>query len=231
MRLTIRRRVAAVVAATGVFAAGVVAAPAAGAQEPPPPPSLADVLLSDGNDFDRNAYDFDILTQAVLAVLEAKPDSPVAALTDGTVPLTAFIPNDRAFWALVGDLTGQYYGFFRVKEQQVFDAVASLGIDTVETVLLYHVVAGSTIDSDTAANVPFNTPLTTVQGGDIRVRPIVPAFKWIALADNDWDDFDPFVIPSKFDINAGNPQIAHGIAFVLRPANREPRLAGVCAPR
>ncbi|MEZ5350721.1 MAG: hypothetical protein R2714_16205 [Microthrixaceae bacterium] len=40
------------------------------------------MLLSDGDEFDRDAYDFDIATQAVLAVLEAKPDSPVGLLTD-----------------------------------------------------------------------------------------------------------------------------------------------------
>ena len=196
-----------------------VAAPVAGAQEPeaPAPTSLAEVLLADGDEFDRNAYDFDILTQAVLTVLAEKPDSPVAALTDGSVPLTAFIPNDRAFWTLVGDLTGQYYGFFKVQEEKVFNAVASLGIDTIETVLLYHVVLGDPIDSDTANGVPFGTPLTTAQGGDIVVKPIFPPFKWIALGDNDPNDFDPFIIPSKFDINKGNPQIAHGIAFVLRP--------------
>jgi hypothetical protein len=212
-------------AAAGVAAllgSVTVAAPVTGAQEEPgapAPTSLAELLLADGDEFDRNAYDFDIVTQAVLAVLAEKPDSAVSVLLDGEQPVTAFIPNDRAFWTLVGDLTGKYYGFFTVKEQKVFEAVASLGIDTVETVLLYHVVRGATIDSDTAANVPFDTPLATAQGGDIRVRPIVPAFKWIALGDNDPDDFDPFVIPSKFDINAGNPQIAHGIAFVLRPVD------------
>ncbi|MEZ5269151.1 MAG: hypothetical protein R2789_11525 [Microthrixaceae bacterium] len=63
----------------------------------------------------------------------------------------------------------------------MFSAVASLGIDTVETVLLYHVVPGATIDSDTAANVPFDTALTTAQGGDIQVRPYVPAWKWVVL--------------------------------------------------
>ncbi len=221
-----------------MFAAGAaavvgsvsIAAPIAGAQEETPevpaPTSLAEVLLADGDRFDRNSYDFDIVTEAVLAVLAEKPDSPVAALLDGNQSLTAFIPNDRAFWALVGDLTGQYYGFFRVQEEKVFNAVASLGIDTVETVLLYHVVLGDPIDSNTAANVPFGTPLTTAQGGEIKVRPIVPAFKWIVLGDNDPNDFDPFIIPSKFDINAGNPQIAHGIAFVLRPADLEALLAG-----
>lgn len=187
--------------------------------EPPAPTSLAEVLLSDGDTFDRNAYDFDIVTQAVLAVLAEKPDSPVSVLLDGETAVTAFIPNDRAFWALVGDLTGKYYGFFTVKEEQVFNAVASLGIDTIETVLLYHVIPGQTIDSDTAASVPFNTALTTAQGGDIRVRPIVPFFKWISLGDNDPNDVDPFIVPSKFDINEGNPQIAHGIAFVLRPVD------------
>ena len=100
-----------------------VAAPVAGAQEPeaPAPTSLAEVLLADGDEFDRNAYDFDIVTQAVLAVLAEKPESPVGVLLDGETPVTAFIPNDRAFWTLVGDLTGKYYGFFTVKEEQVFD--------------------------------------------------------------------------------------------------------------
>ena len=225
-----RQKLTAVVAAAGLAGGvGLATAPVAGAEpEPEPaPPSLADVLLSDGDTFDRNAYDFDIVTQAVLTVLDAKPGSPVAALTNGNVPATAFIPNDRAFWALVGDLTGQYYGFFNVEEQKVFDAVASLGVDTVETVLLYHVVPGATIDSNTAANVPRNTPLdTALDGAQIRVRPIVPFLKWISLNDNDPSDIDPFIVPSKFDINAGNPQIAHGIAFVLRPADLEALLAG-----
>ena len=72
--------------------------------------SLADVLLADGNQFDGNWYDYDIVTEAVLAVLAAKPDSPVGLLTHGDVPLTAFIPNDRAFQVLAADLTGRWYG-------------------------------------------------------------------------------------------------------------------------
>lgn len=218
--MRLKQKLTGLVAATGLLAGAAVAAPSAGAQEPEPAPtSLAEVLLSDGDTFDRNAYDFDIATQAVLAVLEAKPDSPVGLLTDGNAALTAFVPNDRAFWALAGDLTGKWYGFFNVKEEKVFNAVASLGIDTVETVLLYHVVPGATIDSDTAANVPKGTPLTTAQGGDIKVKPLVPAWKWVVLEDQDPNDWDPFLVPSKLDINKGNPQIAHGIAFVLRPAD------------
>lgn len=218
--MRLKQKFTGLVAATGLLAGAAVATPSAGAQEPEPAPtSLAEVLLADGDTFDRNAYDFDIATQAVLAVLEAKPDSPVGLLTDGNAALTAFVPNDRAFWALAGDLTGKWYGFFNVKEEKVFNAVASLGIDTVETVLLYHVVPGATIDSDTAANVPKGTPLTTAQGGDIKVKPLVPAWKWVVLEDQDPNDWDPFLVPSKLDINKGNPQIAHGVAFVLRPAD------------
>jgi hypothetical protein len=36
----------------------------------------------------------------VLAVLQAAPGRPVAVLTDGTVPLTAFPPDDRGFRVL-----------------------------------------------------------------------------------------------------------------------------------
>ena len=37
---------------------------------------------------------FGLVTAAVLAVLKAKPKSPVKVLTEGNVTLTAFIPND-----------------------------------------------------------------------------------------------------------------------------------------
>ena len=67
-------------------------------------------------------------------MLAAKPNSKVKALTDGTVTLTAFIPNDQAFRLLVKDLTG----IAPKSEKQIFNAVAKLGIPTVEAVLLYH---------------------------------------------------------------------------------------------
>jgi hypothetical protein len=143
----------------------------------------------------------------------------VSALLDGNAALTAFIPNDRAFQLLVGDITGDYFGFYNFNEQKVFETVASLGIDTVESVLLYHVVLGDPIDSDTAANVRSGTALTTALGPVIKVRPIVPFFKWVSLHDQDPSDLDPFLVPSKLDINNGNPQIAHGIGLVLRPLN------------
>ena len=105
--------------------------------------SLAEVLTSDGNRFDHNWYDYDIVTEAVLALIAAKPSSPVALLADGSVPLTAFIPNDRAFQKLVKAISGKTL----LRERDVFGAVAKLGIPTVEAVLLYHVVPGATITS------------------------------------------------------------------------------------
>ncbi len=69
---------------------------------------------------------------------------PSALLTKGDVALTAFIPNDKAFQTLVKDLTGTKPS----TEKKTFAAVAGLGgIDLVETVLLYHVVPGATIDA------------------------------------------------------------------------------------
>lgn len=47
-----------------------------------------------------------------------------------------------ALVTVVGDLTGHWYR----SESKVFDAlVAAVGVDTVEAVLLYHVVPGATV--------------------------------------------------------------------------------------
>jgi hypothetical protein len=174
--------------------------------------SLAALLTADGNTFDRNARDYDVVTEAVLAVLAAKPTSPVGVLADGSVPLTAFLPNDQAFRFLVKDLTGRWVR----SEKAVFEAVAGLGIDTVETVLLYHVVPGVTITKAQARRSGGAT-LTTAQGGTIRVRVPFRSVPLVILKDADRNDADPFVV--RFNINKGNPQIAHGIALVLRPAD------------
>lgn len=175
--------------------------------------SLAAVLTSDGNWFDRNWSDYDIVTEAVLAVLASKPQSPVKVLTDGSVPVTAFIPTDRAFQHLVRSLTGKTPR----TEQKAFAAVAGLGIDTVETVLLYHVVPGATITYKQAVKAD-GAVLKTAQGGSVTVdvrhwwR-----FKQVRLQDLDPNARDPRVVAP--DINKGNKQIAHGIDRVLRPAD------------
>jgi len=176
--------------------------------------SLAKVLTSDGNRFDRNWGDYDIVTEAALAVIKTKPNSPVSVLTKGTVPVTAFIPNDWSFRKLAKDLTGTRF----TTERQVFNALAGLGIDTIETVLLYHVVPGATIDSKTALGAD-GVKLTTAQGGTVTVDVIYPRLRIVQLRDQDPNAIDPFLNPTALDINKGNKQIAHGIVLVLRPVD------------
>lgn len=193
-------------------AAALVAAGTLPAQASTGTTSLAEVLAADGDTFDGRWGDYDVVTEAVNAVLAARPGSPVAVLADGTVPLTAFIPDDRAFRVLVQDITGTA----PADDEAAFAAVAGLGIDTVETVLLYHVVPGATIDSATAA-ASDGAALTTAQGGAVTVKVNGPGN--IRLVDADAGDRNPKLEVPRLDINAGNQQIAHGITLVLRPVD------------
>ena len=171
--------------------------------------SLAQVLTRDTGGFDRNGRDFDVVTAAVLAVLEAKPGSAVGVLTDGTKPVTAFLPNDTAFRLLARDVTGSRS---LPSESAAFAAVAGLGIDTVEAVLLYHVVPGATIDRRAALRSD-GARLTTAAGSRITVD--VWCGWLVKLVDADTNDRNPRVV--KFNVNKGNRQIAHVIDPVLRP--------------
>jgi uncharacterized surface protein with fasciclin (FAS1) repeats len=220
--VNLRHRTAAVAAAAALAATGVALAPASQAAPAAPAApsavraatgtnSLAAVLTANGGaSYDRNWNNYTIVTKAVLAVLAAKPNSPVKALADGSIPVTAFIPNDRAFQLLVKSLTGKTL----LRERSVFNAVASLGIPTVEAVLLYHVVPGATITSKQALKAN-GAVLKTAGGGTVRVR--VSSAPSITLVDKDPNARNAKVILSQVDINAGNKQIAHGIDRVLRP--------------
>jgi uncharacterized surface protein with fasciclin (FAS1) repeats len=213
MQLARRCALAASTIALAVGTAVVVAPPSSAAPAAQGHRSLAKVLTSDGNRFDRNSRDFDVLTEAVLAVLAAKPSSPVSVLAKGRQRLTVFAPTDQAFRFLVYDLTGQW----KVRERNVFKAVASLGIDTVETVLLYHVVPGATIGAKKALQAD-GADLATAQGGTLGVDVLSPVGP-IRLVDQDADDVDALTIAPLLNLNKGNRQIAHGISFVLRPAD------------
>ncbi len=174
--------------------------------------SLAQVLAKDGTKLDRNWQDFDILEAAVVAVVTAKPTSPVALLTDGSVRLTAFLPTDQAFRDLVGDLTGKRP---RTEKKVVNQLLKLAGVDTIETVLLYHVVAGATLASPkVVAAAKKGTRLTTAQGGTVKV---VSRKGNITLKDKDPDLANPVVILNGVDINRGNKQIGHAIDRVLLP--------------
>lgn len=79
--MTLRRTLArlGVIAVAGLVSAGLVAVPAQASTSPAGERSLAALLTSDGNTFDHNWYDYDIVTEAVLAVLAAKPSSRSAS--------------------------------------------------------------------------------------------------------------------------------------------------------
>ena len=209
----------AALATAGALAAGAVAvAPAASAKAPElGTKSLAKVLGNDlkpGNGFDKNWNDYDIVREAIDAVIATKgvDGTDVAVLADGSVPVTAFIPNDRAFRKLVFGLTGDRMA----TERKTFNAVASLGIDTVEAVLLYHVVAGATLSSIDAV-VANGASITTALGADFRIKVTSVDPLNVRLRDLDPDARNARLIRGQLDINEGNVQVAHGIDRVLRP--------------
>lgn len=179
--------------------------------------SLAAALTAHGNGkFDRNWNDYDIVTQAVLAVLKAKPDSPVKVLTRGGVRLTAFIPDDRSFRKLARDLTGSAPR----TEKATFNAlVGAVGVDAIEQVLQYHVIPGVRVTAKKALRSNGATLDTALPGASFTVTVADRKIPLIVLTDNDPDDVDPIVDPGALNLNKGNKQIAHGIIFVLRPAN------------
>lgn len=202
----------------GSLALAVGAVPAtmttAQAQVAPGETSLAEVLTSDGNKFDKNSKDFDIVTEAALAVIGAKPDTPVALLADGSTRLTAFAPTDQAFRLLAKDLTGKTIR----SEKKVFSTlVEAAGVDTIETVLLYHVVAGKTLTSNKVLKAD-GARLKTAAGATVKVK-IRQHPLTITLKDRDRDDRDARVVLKAIDVNKGNKQVAHGVDRVLRPIN------------
>ncbi len=223
--MKIRHRAAALVATAGLAVGAIAIAPSAGASQPSAAKAalgnkpIAAVLTSDGNKFDTNWRDFDIVTEAALAVLAAKPNSKVGVITKGGTAITVFAPTDRAFQRLVTSLTGKT----PTTERATFAAVAKLGIPTIEKVLLYHVVPGATITSAQALKANGAT-LKTALGSTIRVA-VYPGPE-ISLWDKDRNSRNPRVVLALVDINKGNKQIAHGIDRVLRPLDQPPTAHG-----
>ncbi len=207
MRFTLKKT-AALGAAAALGAGALLVAPAAQADDHK---SLAEVLDVGNAMFDKDSGDFDILTKAAEAVLAANSDSAVAVLADADVALTVFAPTDQAFMDLASALAGSDI----TDESEAFDAVAGLGIDTVEDVLLYHVIPGKTITSADAlksngAVLPTalegkNTKVIVLDGPIIRLRDYAPAFK------------NAQVILDLVDVNKDGKQIAHGVDHVMLP--------------
>lgn len=209
------RRVPALLATSALALTALSATAPANAQVAKGNESLAAVLTSDGDTFDKNAGDFDILTEAALAVVGAKPDSPVALIADGSQRLTVFAPTDQAFRLLAKDLTGK-----TVKsEKKIFGALVELaGVDTIESILLYHVVPGATLNSKKVLQAD-GARLETANGAKVKVKVKMPAHgsPSVILKDRDRNDRNARAILDALDINKGNKQIAHAIDRVLRP--------------
>lgn len=212
------RRIATALVATACTAATVATAVPAQAAAATSAPrtgttSLATVLAADGNRFDRNWRDFDIVDRAVTTVLHAKPGSDVAVLTRGAEPVTAFLPTDRAFRVLVEDLTGRHLA----RERAVFRAVAhGFDVDTIEAVLLYHVVPGATLTYAQARRSDGASLPTALEDAALRVHVVDGR---VRLRDLDPDAANARVLPGARNLNRGNSQIAHGISRVLRPVD------------
>jgi uncharacterized surface protein with fasciclin (FAS1) repeats len=210
-----RHRITAAATAAGLAAvpAALALAPAASAAAPKPT-SLADVLLADTTNgkpsFDKNGKDFDILTAAVLGVLKAKPKSAVGVLTKADVKLTAFIPTDSAFRK-----TAKVLGITADREARIATRiVATLGVNKVEKVLLYHVVPGAKITSDVAAGAD-GAHLQTALGASIAVN--VRDSGSIYLRDANKKVANPKVVAVDINRAPQNKQIAHAINGVLLP--------------
>lgn len=209
--MKLRRVIAGMLAASALAAA--VAVPAAAAE----PPSVVDVLAADGQAFDTNWGDYDIVERAALTVLAAKPTSAVGALADPTATLTVFAPTDRAFRKLVHDLTGVRpageTGTFNKLVKAVEGLVGKKNtIATIEAILLYHVVPGN-VPSSVALTLD-GTRVATASGATFKV--IVDTS--VRLVDKDRDALDAQLVLNRLDIPAGN-SVIHTVNRVLRPIN------------
>jgi uncharacterized surface protein with fasciclin (FAS1) repeats len=170
---------------------------------------LTEVLNLPRASFDNNLGDFDVFTSVFMDVWGALPESPVAAISKGETALTAFVPTDRAFRNLVRHLTGKA----PKSEDAIAAAVSTLGAETLEKVLLYHVVVGDPILSPAALQAN-GASLKSAGGQNFRVK--VEGTK-ITLIDRVAKHKNAVVLLNLVDINKGNKQVAHGINQVMLP--------------
>jgi len=212
-----RRTIAATLSAAAL--AATLAVPASAAE---PPSNVAELLAADGVAFDSNWYDFDIVEKAALTVIGAKPGTPVALLADDDATLTVLAPNDRAFQALVASLTGRWYWNEATVFNKLVEAVSGLAggdaaktIDTIEAILLYHVIPGAALTKADVIGANGTSVGTALAGASIRIK-VYPWLGIVSLGDKDPDALNPWVVNSKTDIVAGK-SIVHGISLVLRP--------------
>jgi len=220
MRLT--RRITALAAGTALVAGTMLAAaPAANALTPSETGSFLGALTASYNDpvdtpNDKNPYDFDIVTKAVLVT---GADATLASLPS----FTLFAPNDRAFEVLANKLglLGPNHRFgATVDEKAVTLAlVGALGADKIRQVLLYHVLPGAKVTGKQVLSGPFFSRLTMANGQKLGVTVLSrsAAFPIIILSDKDGSLFNDYVVKSKIDVVQTPNVVVHGISDVLLP--------------
>lgn len=201
------KRYAALVAASALVLSPI--SPAQAEEEALKTMPLTEVLNLPRASFDDNLGDYDIFTQLFMDVWGALPESAVSAISQGDVALTAFVPTDRAFRKLVRHLTGSA----SKNEEALAAAAMSLGAETLEKVILYHVVVGNPILSPAALEAN-GAVLNTAAGQTFRVK---VEGTTITLIDKSKKHKNAVVLLSKVDINKGNKQVAHGINQVMLP--------------
>jgi uncharacterized surface protein with fasciclin (FAS1) repeats len=154
----------------------------------------------------RNWYDFDILTAAVVANGEL-----AGAVTDPATAVTLFAPNDRAFQLLAFDLTKKWSSTEQGTLNLILGAINN-DPKALTPILKKHVVAGKNTLADVVPLI--GTPIPTLSGESITVQK-PNKFGFIRI-DDDSDAFrDPFIINT--DIDAGN-SVIHSISRVIMPA-------------
>ena len=105
-------------------------------------------------------------------------------LTQGGKRVTAFLPTDGAFRILLRALNGPG----AEDREGAFTKLAKVaGVDTIETVLLYHVVPGATITKAQAAKAD-GAKLTTAAGRKVTVN---VRHEGVFLRDRDRDSRNP----------------------------------------
>jgi uncharacterized surface protein with fasciclin (FAS1) repeats len=171
--------------------------------------TVSSVLNIDEFALDSNPADFDIFTLLALDVMGKMPNTRLWKIADGYFPMTAFLPTDEAFEKLVKSLTGISYQ----REEEIYLAVRSLRTETLNKILLYHLVFGDPLLAEDVIAAS-GTSLTTPRGDTFGV---VYDGTSLTLRDQDTNRADPRVILSRVNLNAGNYQVIHPIDGVLTP--------------